>query len=388
MKILLVFDSLSPFSGGSQNAVMSWFKNLKKLGVKVKLLTDQNYKKTSEKIDETDLIVNRSFALGKQFSNFSFSPILWNGAKKQILSFNPDIVNIQEQLVVSYQALRFAKKNNYLTLATMHGDPYKFRAQFFPFSLFIKEGSIFNRLLRKCQFSMLKESDYITVPTHHYQSLITQKLHKKPFVLASPVSSYFFNKSAVKPKRVNKLITVSRLAGEKHVDVLIDMMRYLKDRYTLTIMGEGIDKQFLINKVKELKLDSVINFFGWVSIKKLSETLRNHHLFLSASNFETFGLTYIEGLASALPCVAYDYPVSREVIPNEMAIFVNSLDPKKWAEKLILIQEHPEIYSKLKQNIENNYQKIYRYNEVESTKKLLQIYEEILNESNRGHSAL
>ena len=379
MKILLVFDSLSPYSGGSQNAVMAWFKNLKKIGINVKLLTDQNYKKTQEKIDETDLIVNPSFKLGRIFSQFSFSPVLWNETKKKILNFHPDIISIQEQLLVSYQVLRFAKKNNYLTLTSMHGDPYKFRAQNFPFSLFIKEGSVFNKFLRNYQFNMLKESDYITVPTHYYQRLINQKLHEKSFVLPSPVSSYFFNKISVKPKLINKLITVSRLAGEKHVDVLIYMMQYLKDKYTLTIMGEGIDKQFLINKVKKLKLQSVVSFFGWVSKKQLSETLRNHHLFLSASNFETFGLTYIEGLASVLPCIVYDYPVAREVIPNEMAIFVDSLDPKKWTEKLIQIQEHQEIYFRLKQNIENNYQKILQYNEVESTKTLLKIYEKILS---------
>lgn len=379
MKILLVFDSLSPYSGGSQNAVIAWFKNLKTMGIDIKILTDQNYKKIKDKINEHDLIVNPSIELGKIFSQFSFSPILWNQTKKQITDFNPDIINIQEQLLVSYQVLKFAKKNNYLTLTSMHGDPYKFRAQNFPFSLFVKEGSLFNKFLRNYQFNMLKESDYITVPSHYYQKLINLSLHEKSFVISSPVSSYFFKKIVVKPKVINKLITVSRLAGEKHVDVLIDMMQYLKDRFQLTIMGEGIDKQYLINKVKKLKLESVVKFIGWVSKKQLSEFLRNNHLFLSASNFETFGLTYIEALASMLPCIVYDYPVSREIIPNDMAVFINSLDPKKWAEILIQIRKQPETYYKLKHNIENNYHKIYHYNEVESSKKLLQIYKEILD---------
>ena len=68
MKILLVFDSLSPFSGGSQNAMLSWFKNFKQMGIAVKLLTDQNYKKIQAGLEEKDLIVNHSYSLGNIFS--------------------------------------------------------------------------------------------------------------------------------------------------------------------------------------------------------------------------------------------------------------------------------------------------------------------------------
>ncbi|MBI4008676.1 glycosyltransferase, partial [Candidatus Roizmanbacteria bacterium] len=330
------------------------------------------------KFNKNDLIINPSIRLGSLFAQFSFSPILYKKTQKKIKDFNPDIIHIHEQLLVSYQVLRFAKRYKYLTLISLHGDPYKFRAQQFPLSLFIKESSIFNRLLRKFQFSMLKNSDFVTTPTYYYQSLISKQLHKKAFVLPSPVSSYFFKKKgAEESKKINKLITMSRLAGEKHVDVLIEMMQYLKNKFSLTIMGEGIDKKFLMEKAKKLHLNNVITFIGWVTKKVLSETLRNHNLFLSASNFETFGITYIEALASKLPCVVYDYSVSREVIPNEMAIFVDSLDPKKWAKTLLSLQQDPDLYYKLKQNIKNNYQKIYQYNEAESAKRLATIYENI-----------
>ena len=378
MKILLVFDSLSPYSGGSQNAVMAWLKNLKKMGVDIMLLTDQNYKLTGEVLDPEDLIINPSIQLGSLFAHFSFAPILFKKTKQEVNKFRPDIIHIQEQLLVSNQVLHFAKRQNFLTLTSLHGDPYKFRAQQLPYSLFIKEGSAFNKMLRRFQFSMLKNSDFITTPTNFYQKLVFNQIHKKAYVVPSPVSSYFFNKISSQPLKISKLVTMSRLAGEKHVDVLIEMMQDLKNKYSLTILGEGIDKKFLQEKTAKLNLNNVIKFIGWVKKEKLSEILREHHLFLSASNFETFGITYIEALASKLPCIVYDYPVSREVIPNEMALFIDSLDPKIWAEKLIQLQNSSQIYQKLKQNIERNYQKIYQYDELESSKKLLQIYEDIL----------
>lgn len=377
MRVLFVFDSLSPYAGGSQLSVITWFNNLKKHGITVKLLTDQHISSAGLKLDKKDLIINPSIQLGEIFAKFSFSPLLFNDTKKAIAQFNPDIVHIHEQLLVSYQILRFAKKNNYLILTSLHGDPYKFKVRLFPLSLLIHKGSFINQLLRKFQYYMLKNSDYITVPTKYYQRLLQREIHNKIITIPYPVSSFFYKNSHISSRPVNKLIVVSRLAGEKNIDVLIETMQYLKNRFTLTICGEGIDKKYFEDKVAQLNLKGCIIFIGWLERKEVPILIKKHHLFLSASNFETFGITYIEALACGLPCVVYDYPVSREVIPNEMAVFVKDLKPKTWAQELIKIQDHQSIYNKLKEHIKKNYEKIVRYREEQSTNKLVELYQQL-----------
>jgi glycosyltransferase involved in cell wall biosynthesis len=81
-----------------------------------------------------------------------------------------------------------------------------------------------------------------------------------------------------------------------------------------------------------------------------------------------------------LPLIVFDYPVSREIIPKEMAIFIKELDPKKWAEELMRIKNEPKKYLEMKKQIFNNYQKILKYKEDYSTKILINIYKKILNE--------
>ncbi len=155
-------------------------------------------------------------------------------------------------------------------------------------------------------------------------------------------------------------------------------MSLLKDKFTLTIVGDGIDRNFLENACKKLNLEKEIKFIGWINQEDLPRIYNNHHLFISMSDYETFGITYIEALACRLPCIVYDYPVSREIIPNEMAIFINNLNPKDWAKKLIKIQKNPMIYNTIINNINKNYHKLYKYHEEQSTEKLITVYKKIL----------
>lgn len=74
MKILLVFEYLSPIGGGSQKAVLDWFKRLKKLGVKVKLLCNQpTDKNLLKQFDKDDLIINNSLKLNFVYPDFSIA---------------------------------------------------------------------------------------------------------------------------------------------------------------------------------------------------------------------------------------------------------------------------------------------------------------------------
>lgn len=198
---------------------------------------------------------------------------------------------------------------------------------------------------------------------------------KSVFFVPYPINGYFFSHSLPKARQPKRIITITRLSGEKNVDVLIEAMKYL-DNYSLTVIGDGVDKKYLQNKVLKLGLSNRIKFLGWIDNKKLIKIIKRHHLFASASTFETFGITYIETLACGLPNIVYDSPITREVIPNHMAIFVNSLNPTIWARKILDIDDSQ--YEKLKKNIKKDYPKLRKYHEVNSTRELISVYDKIL----------
>jgi 1,2-diacylglycerol 3-alpha-glucosyltransferase len=380
MRVLHVYDSISPIGGGSQIAVMRWVKNLSKQKLNVFLLTSSFGKKNIEKNLITRCIYAQSLNLDFLYPHFSISLPLLNKQINKIKNMNINIIHFHEPSLISLQLLSLAKKWSIKTITTFHTLFQQAKAKTFPLNLlFSGKKGLANKLITLSQNYLLKHSDFITAPSFYYQEFLKKNFNKKVFYLPYPIADYFFLKKTTVPsfKKEIKLITVSRLSSEKNIDLIIKSLTFLDKRFSLSIVGDGVEKRYLENKVKKFSLEKRVKFYGWIDNKKLPQFLQQHHLFVSASDFETFGITYIETLAAHLPLVVYDYPVSREVIPKKTAVFVKTFDPKIWAEKIKTIFNQKS-YSTLIKNINQNYHQIEQYREKESTKKLIKIYQEIL----------
>ena len=376
MKILLVYDTVSITGGGSQLAVFNWLKNLNKKGIESRILINDAFKKYIWKDIRDKVIFNESFNLNFLYPNYSLSLKLNQDTEQEILKFKPQIIHLNEPSFLSLQLINLAKKHNIKVISSFHTDYKKAKVSSFPLSLFFRPNGLFNRIIKSQQNKILKKSDYITTPSLVFKTNILKEINKPTFFLPYPISHYFFKPNWQVINSPKKIIMISRLSGEKNIDILIEMMRFLKKKYTLTIVGEGIDRKFLEKKVEELKLGQCINFIGWIKNNNLPKIIKNHHIFISTSTYETFGITYIEALACGLPLIIFDSPVAKEIVPSDMAIFINSLEPKIWADQIINIDDI--LYQKLRNNIEKNYYKINQYNEIESTNKLIEIYNNVL----------
>jgi len=376
MRILFVYESISSIGGGSQIAVLTWMKNLLKMGIETKLLCNEG-----SHIDKTlvnQSIFNKAYDMNFVFPKYYLSLGLSNQAKQEIVRFKPQIIHLNEPSLSLNKIIKFAKQNKIKIVASYHTDFKKSLISSFPYSLFIRKDGLFNRTLTRFQSQIMRKADCIICPSLSYQSQLKNQFNKKIFCVPYPITNDFFQKNETAPIKISKLLAVSRLTGEKHVDVLIDAIALLKNKFTLTIVGEGVDRKTLEDKTKKFGLKKNVKFMGWIKHKNLPRLLKYHHLYVSPSDFETFGISYIEALASQIPCVVYDFPVSREVVPNNMAVFIKSLDPKQWADELLKLQNNRNIYQRLKQNISKNYQDVFRYNERESSVKLLEVYKKIL----------
>ena len=376
MRVLFVYESISSIGGGSQIAILTWMKNLLKMGIEIKLLSNEG-----SYIDKTIInrvIFNKAYDMSCVFPQYYLSLGLSNEAKQEIKKFRPQIIHLNELSFSLNQIIKFAKLNKIKIVASYHTDYKKSVISSFPHSLFIHKGGLFNKILTRFQSQIMKDADCIISPSLFYQSQLKNQFNKKIFCVPYPITNDFFQKNRTVPIKISKLLTISRLSGEKHIEILIDAVALLKNKFSLTIVGEGVDRKTLEDKTKKLGLEKIVKFAGWVKHEDLPRLLKNHHLYVSPSDFETFGISYIEALASQIPCVVYDFPVSREVIPNNMAVFIKSLDPKQWANELLKLQNNRNIYQRLKQNISKNYQDVFRYNERESSLKLLEVYKKIL----------
>ncbi|MEG0288403.1 MAG: glycosyltransferase family 4 protein [Carnobacterium sp.] len=103
------------------------------------------------------------------------------------------------------------------------------------------------------------------------------------------------------------LLSLSRVAKEKSIELLIKAMPdVLQQQSTakLVIVGDGPAKKELENLVDSLALTDSIIFVGEVESSQVHAYYQAADLFVSASDSESQGLTYIEAIASGTDIIA------------------------------------------------------------------------------------
>lgn len=104
------------------------------------------------------------------------------------------------------------------------------------------------------------------------------------------------------------VVSAGRLVPEKDFTTLIQAFKLVvRDRRArLLILGEGPERTSLLNLVKRLDLESVVNMPGFVNHPV--EFMAAASVFVLSSRWEGLGNVLIEALASGVPVVATDCP--------------------------------------------------------------------------------
>lgn len=103
-----------------------------------------------------------------------------------------------------------------------------------------------------------------------------------------------------------KFITVSRLASEKHIDLVVRALVQAREQYpelTLDIYGQGSEQQVIKKTIDELEANDYIQLKGHSNV--LDTIYPQYDAFISGSYSEGFGLTYIEALNAGLLIVTF-----------------------------------------------------------------------------------
>jgi L-malate glycosyltransferase len=126
--------------------------------------------------------------------------------------------------------------------------------------------------------------------------------------LPNIVSPRFLEEPLIRPSNGEfRLVSVALLARRKRMDLVIETVAELRNRgrnVVLTIIGDGEDRPRLRQLVAELGLAEHVHFAGQVAVADMPKSMAKGHLLVSASEFETFGVTLVEGMALGMPLVA------------------------------------------------------------------------------------
>lgn len=133
---------------------------------------------------------------------------------------------------------------------------------------------------------------------------------------------------------------VSRLVQEKGLDIVVDVMRQLREKgiaHTPVIVGDGPERERLVQSLPNAV------FTGHLGGEALATAYASSDIFLFPSDTETFGNVTLEALSSGLPAVVANATGSNDLVENGMNGFLaqprDSASFFKHVERLILNAE-------------------------------------------------
>jgi glycogen(starch) synthase len=135
-------------------------------------------------------------------------------------------------------------------------------------------------------------------------------------------------------ERARQFLFVGRLVSDKGVDLLLSAFASSGVLGTLTIVGDGPERERLTQQISTLGLTERVELLGTVVGGRLAELYRTSRVVVLPSIWdEPFGVVAVEALACGCVVLAADRRGLREAL-GENGVFFNPEDPETFAELL------------------------------------------------------
>lgn len=166
------------------------------------------------------------------------------------------------------------------------------------------------------------------------------------FVIENGIDlSIFYNEGIRKVDDKINIIMISRFVSSKDQHTLIKSLKYINnDLVHIIFVGDGEKLEECKVLTKELHLEHRISFLG--SRSDISDLLSVSYIGVQSSNWEGFGLTAVEIMASGIPVIASNVPGLKEVVDGAGILFSKG-DERDLASKIDMLLENINLYNEL-----------------------------------------
>lgn len=169
-----------------------------------------------------------------------------------------------------------------------------------------------------------KNADCVISVSKALQKTIKNRFNIDSKVVFNIVDIHNFSYQKKESHNTFNFFSVANLCNSKGMDVLIHAFANLnKENVRLHIIGDGCCYNDLKSEVEKANLFEKVKFWGALPHKDISELYRKADAFVLASRFETFGVVYIEALASGLPVIATRCGGPEDIVTEDNGILVD-----------------------------------------------------------------
>ncbi|MFW2487442.1 glycosyltransferase family 4 protein [Clostridium chromiireducens] len=342
MNIGLFTDTYYPQINGVATSVLILKENLESRGHKVYVFTTTDPKADNEE-KNVFRVPSIPFVSARRVGMF-YNPRLAKIIKK--LGLNLIHTHTEFSLGIFGRAMAKELKIPFIhTYHTIYEDYTHYIGKFKVLDQIAKIGA------KKISIKFCNSADKVIVPTEKVRELllsydIRQSISIIPTgIELNKFSKHNYNADIIQKLRISLgirekdkiLLYIGRISKEKNIEeIMVVMKDYLRDKKDVkfVLIGDGPEKCNLEDMAQKFEISDQTIFAGERPWHDIGMYYQIGDVFVSSSQSETQGLTYIEALASGLPVVAKVDKCLKGVIENNIngylfngkEEFINSLD--------------------------------------------------------------
>ena len=302
-----------------------------------------------------------------------------------------DVIINQHGLYEGTYFLSQVKVQNVKIISVLHSDPFGYYNHLFADLMTLRDSSIKEKVKRVARFFLYRKvkkiihrslvNHYTFIQEHpQYVCLLSESYKERLEEYCDLPDNYFisipnpntYENIEIIPHKEPILLFVGRLDNRsKKLFTLIDIwyrLCKLYPQWKLIIVGDGPDKDVLINKAKDI---SNIEFKGYQDPREYYEKAS---IFCMTSIFEGFPMCLTEAMQFGCVPIAFDsFSAVYDIIkPGESGELVKSFDKKEYVGKLIHLIDDETYRKKLSKNA---FQYVKRYDIANILPKWIELIE-------------
>jgi glycosyltransferase involved in cell wall biosynthesis len=295
----------------------------------------------------------------------------------------PDIVHLHAPILLGISGLIAAKKRKLPVVATYHTHFPDYLPHLLKGNLFSLLGGIGTMTTHKLIKLVYGQADAVTAPTLELCSElesygIDNVIHLPNGLrldkLKGGNSPGFRKKHGIGNRKL--VVYAGRMSVEKKVGILLEAFSKIDENDAfLLLVGSGPGLENLKKKAGDLSIDNC-SFTGFVDDSFLGMAYSAADVFVSASDTETFGLTFIEAMSFGTPVIGVDRLGSGEIITDgKDGLLAEPGDVADLSLKIWKLVNDDSLREKLSENAKKTAKK---YSMDRCISKTIDIYENLL----------
>jgi glycosyltransferase involved in cell wall biosynthesis len=229
---------------------------------------------------------------------------------------NIDVIHAHGAILNGTVAYLLSKKLNVPYLVTEHTGPFTKIS-----------GSFVKRNWAK--FILNKAEKVLSVSNHLKEEIVGIGVNQSKIEVSyNPVDTNLFT-LAKNPQQHKNILFVSRLepfkGGLRTLKAFHSIMNEIQN-WTLTICGEGHEKDTILKYISDNKMDGRVIIKGTLTKKEYAAELHQASFLVFPSLHESFGLIPVEAMACGLPVITSNTTAMPEYVNKNNGILVNAED--------------------------------------------------------------